>query len=100
MEANQRVTFEFTHEESKEFLEVMKSINAAMRSPAKESNDNSEFLDAEQAAKFLKIAKQTLYQLNSQGKLPSIKKEGKLYFKKADLLDWLNSGKKNVLYYK
>jgi excisionase family DNA binding protein len=49
------------------------------------------------ACLFLNLAKPTLHALTSKRKIPFIKKGKKLYFKKMDLEEWLNEGKKKTV---
>ena len=58
-----------------------------------ENNQKAEVLNAEQAAEFLHIAKQTLYSLTSRRKIPFYKNGKKILFRRGDLEEWLNSGK-------
>jgi excisionase family DNA binding protein len=58
-----------------------------------ESNQKAEVLNADQAAEFLHIAKQTLYSMTSRRKIPFYKNGKKILFKKGELQEWLNSGK-------
>ena len=53
-------------------------------------------LSLEDAALFLDLAPQTIYGYTSKRIIPFIKKGKKLYFKKADLEDWLDEGKKKT----
>jgi excisionase family DNA binding protein len=52
------------------------------------------FLDINEAANYLKIARQTLYGFTSQRLIPFIKKGKRIYFRKTDLENWLLSGRK------
>lgn len=52
------------------------------------------FLDINEAANYLKIARQTLYGFTSQRLVPFIKKGKRIYFRKSDLENWLLSGRK------
>lgn len=52
------------------------------------------FLNVDQAAKFLNLAKQTLYGLTSNREIPFFKKGKKLYFRQSELKNWLLSGRK------
>lgn len=56
-----------------------------------------DFLNIEQASKFLNLAKATVYTLTSAGKIPVIKKGKRLYFTKVELVDWLKKGRKKTL---
>lgn len=58
-----------------------------------ENNLKSEILNADQAAEFLHIAKQTLYSMTSRRKIPFYKNGKKILFRKGELHEWLNSGK-------
>jgi len=60
----------------------------------KQEASEPEFLDITQAAKYLNLAKQTLYGFTSKGEIPYLKKSKKLYFKKSELTKWVTEGKK------
>ena len=59
-----------------------------------ERNIQDGFLDINEAANYLKIARQTLYGFTSQRLIPFIKKGKRIYFRKSDLENWLLSGRK------
>jgi len=50
----------------------------------------------DEAAKLLKIAKQTLYQMTSRNGVPFYKKSKLLYFRRSELLLWIESGKQGI----
>ena len=54
----------------------------------------AEVMNADQAAEFLHIAKQTLYSMTSRRKIPFYKNGKKILFRRGDLEEWLNSGKR------
>lgn len=56
--------------------------------------DPDEILTVKEAALFLKLAVPTIYTLNSKGELPSMKRSQRLYFLKADLVNYLKGGRK------
>ena len=58
-----------------------------------ENNQKAEVLNAEQAAEFLHIAKQTLYSMTSRRKIPFYKNGKKILFRRGDLEEWLDAGK-------
>lgn len=60
----------------------------------KTKDEIPELLGIEEAAKYLNLAKQTLYGFTSKGVIPYLKKGKKLYFKKSELDKWINEGKK------
>ena len=51
-----------------------------------------EILSVEDAARLLDLSKLTIYDMTSKKRLPFIKKGGKLYFERAELLAWIRSG--------
>ena len=55
------------------------------------------FMDVNQAAEFLGIAKATLYGKCCNLLIPHFKKGKKLYFDKGELIDWLKSGKRKTI---
>lgn len=57
-----------------------------------ESKEN--FLTIEEAATFLKISIHTIYSKVSKKELPSMKRNGRLYFSNLDLVNYLKSGRK------
>lgn len=60
----------------------------------KEETKVDEFLTIVQASELLNLAKPTIYTLTCKHEIPFIKKGKKLYFKKSDLIEWLNTGRK------
>ena len=58
-----------------------------------ESHNNDDVLDFSGFCKFLKISTATGYKYTSTNTVPYFKKEGKLYFLKSRLLQWIESGK-------
>jgi len=56
---------------------------------------DKEFLTSRETASFLGISIQTLYKLSSKRILNSYRPSGrKIYFKKEDLLEWIEKGKR------
>ncbi|GEM_PF-1689861 len=62
----------------------------------KDTSDEEEILTIEEASTFIKLAKQTCYQLCSKKAIPHYKRNKRLYFKKSELLKWLEEGKQEV----
>jgi len=59
-------------------------------------DQKSLFMDVNQAANFLGIAKSTLYGKCCNLLIPHFKKGKKLYFDRAELIEWLKSGKRKT----
>ncbi len=77
---------------------IEKAVEKAIRDKLNnESEQTTNFLDFNQTAEFLGIAKATLYGKCSNLLIPHFKKGKKLYFDKAELLDWLKSGKRKTI---
>jgi excisionase family DNA binding protein len=55
---------------------------------------HEELLDVDQAASFLKLKKGTINTLFSKGKLPGLKKGKRTYFRRTELLNYLESGRR------
>lgn len=82
-----------------EFIEVIKDVNKELyremlaeivKPPEKEK----ELLTIGEASELLMLSKSTLYQLNIRGKIPYFKKGKRVIYKRSELLDWLNQGKR------
>lgn len=63
--------------------------------PKNESPTSSIYLNLKEAAAFLNLSSQTLYQFTSTRRISFFKKGKKLYFLKEDLLKWLEEGRKS-----
>jgi len=61
-----------------------------------ENPSSDEFLNIEEAAQFLNLAKATIYSLTSTCQIPVIKKRKRLYFSKAELIIWVNKGRRKT----
>ena len=86
---------------SKEIILINKTdleelIQGAVKSAvqnAQKAKPTDELMDVDQASKFLHLAKQTLYGLTSERLIPYLKRGKRIYFKKEELLNWVNQGK-------
>ena len=58
--------------------------------------DTSEYLLIDAAAVFLSSTPNALRVMASKKQIPHCKKQGKLYFKKTDLIEWFESGRVEV----
>jgi len=88
--------------------ELKQLIVDSVQSALKEQDRNSEkaasvqhgakYLTVSEAARYLNLAKQTIYGFTSSRSIPFIKRAKRLLFTKIDLDDWLAQGKKQSLY--
>ena len=53
------------------------------------------FMNIDETAKLINLAKPSIYGLVHQNKIPYHKKGKRLYFLKSQIIDWLKSGKKD-----
>jgi excisionase family DNA binding protein len=60
----------------------------------KSETSKTEFLNLKEAAQYLNLANQTIYGLTSKNEIPFLKRGKKLYFKKSELENWINEGKR------
>ena len=56
----------------------------------------TEFLNVDQAAEFLHLAKQTVYTLTCKKRILFYKNGKKILFKKHELQEWMNSGRQTI----
>jgi excisionase family DNA binding protein len=61
--------------------------------PATQSN---RILNIDQAAEFTGMAKQTLYQMAAQGRVPCSRRGKRLLFLEDQLIQWVKEGRKTV----
>lgn len=79
---------------------IQKSVGAAMAcfktsTPIKDENEKP-FMGFDRACEFLDIAPRTLKGYIAAGAIPNIKKEGKVYFERTELIQWLRSGRRKT----
>lgn len=60
------------------------------------STNDDEILTVRQASTLLNLAVPTIYALTSSRTLPHSKRGKKLYFRKNELLAWIQSGRRNT----
>jgi predicted DNA-binding transcriptional regulator AlpA len=77
------------------FANELRSQPSATPQTLHEPEAASEFMNLEEAAKFIKKAEQTIYGYTCKGTIPFIRK-GKLYFQKSELEAWLLQGKRKT----
>jgi len=70
--------------------ESLREILAEMKPAAQAA---AEILDVKQAAEYLRLKVTTLYEKTSRKLIPHFKKGNKLYFKRAELQQWVSAGK-------
>jgi excisionase family DNA binding protein len=74
---------------------VRKALKANLAT--KSSTSDREMITVPQAAEFLHLSVPTIYGLLHRRELPSLKRGKRVYFKKADLMRYLEEGRRNAL---
>jgi len=62
--------------------------------PTQADLDHDDIMTVEEAAKFLKVQRSTVYAYIYNRQIPSVKKRGRVYFRKSTLLEWLGEGQR------
>jgi excisionase family DNA binding protein len=65
-----------------------------INTPPQQQPVANDLLTLEQACNKIGLAKQTVYGLVSAGKVPHMKRNKRLYFSNAELIEWIKSGKR------
>ena len=88
-----------TKEELSTIIEtVFRSVLSDQKPLAPEAlTPKREIIDVEEACQFLNLAKPTLYRYTSKGTIPHFKKGRKLYFRRSELLAWVDEGRQNTV---
>lgn len=73
-------------------LNVIEQLQRLLEQAQENAMENEKPLDFEAARKFLGVSCSTLYKMTFLKKIPFTKPGGKkVYFKKSDLIKWMNS---------
>ncbi|ABG58734.1 helix-turn-helix domain-containing protein [Cytophaga hutchinsonii] len=86
-----------THDELIFLIEDSVRKILSEKSEIKHNESSTLLLSLKEASEFLKLAPQTIYGFTSKRLIPFIKRGKKLYFKKNELEEWLDEGKKKSL---
>ena len=78
---------------------ILKQVRIALSeiSPFKTDPVKNELLTITQAAEFLSVSTATVYGYCHQRSIPCMKRRGRLYFSKSELLAWVQSGKRSTM---
>jgi excisionase family DNA binding protein len=76
---------------------LRKILSEKKQSSEQIESSSSLLLSLKEAATFLKLAPQTIYGFTSKRVIPFVKKGKKLYFKRSELEQWLDDGKKKSI---
>ena len=91
---NKAVTYRYLSEEDLERV-MENALKKVLKGQAQQSSED-DLLNIDQAAEVVHLKKQTVYQLCNTKKIPHYKRNKRLYFKKSELLAWIDEGKQKV----
>lgn len=74
---------------------VIENLLLKQANESKPSSDN--LLTIHQASELVNLSVNTLYALVSKQEIPNYKKRRRLYFNKAELINWIQSGKRKAI---
>ena len=77
-----------------EQMEQIRQMVAALQPQT--SSDKHRFIEIDEACKITRKAKPTIYTLARKGLIPAYKRGKKLYFYEDELLQWIESGHKQI----
>ena len=91
---NKAIIYKYLSEEDLEkgLLNALKKVLKDIPHPSGEDI----FLNIDQAKNVVHLSKQTVYQLCNTRKIPHYKRNKRLYFKKSELIEWIESGEQKV----
>ncbi len=75
----------------KKALEKLRCVKSCQNS------QQNEILNLDEASKLTRLAKSTIYGLVSQRKIPFFKRGRVLRFKRSELIEWIESGRKKTV---
>lgn len=61
-----------------------------------DKSNSDKMFDVEEAAKFCRLSKPTIYARVSKGEIPYNKKGKRLYFLESELMDWIKQGRRKT----
>ncbi len=74
-------------------FERIKKIEKLLKATIKVSREKDDFMDIEEAAKYLRLSPATIYSKVSRHELPANKQGKRLYFSRKELKLWILQGK-------
>lgn len=89
----ENVKLEITKGDLIEFAKVV--MNECLQ-PTQEPPDMNEIFTFKNACEFLNLSASTVYRKTSKNEIPHFKRGGKLYFKKSELIVWIEEGRQKT----
>lgn len=95
--ANEQITFDKLPQAVGYLTEQMEQIRQMVAAlQPQTSSDKHRLVEIDEACKITRKAKPTIYTLVRKGLIPAYKRGKKLYFYEDELLQWIESGRKEI----
>jgi len=88
--------FEIIIEKLNNIEQLLLEIKQGQGGTFNSKSPNVEFMNVTQVAEYLSLAKATIYALVYKMEIPNYKQGKKLYFKKADIDEWLSKSRRKT----
>ena len=75
---------------------MLLEIKHGQRGAINSKSNDVEFMNVTQVAEYLSLAKPTIYSLVCKMEIPNYKQGKRLYFKKADIDEWLSKSRRKT----
>ncbi|MBV6647498.1 MAG: helix-turn-helix domain-containing protein [Cyclobacteriaceae bacterium] len=85
--------FEEIHNQLNRIEDLLSNINQRLIQIESSPSTGDAFMDVNEASNFLGDAKATLYGRTSKNEIPFYKRGKKVYFKRSDLIKWIEEGR-------
>lgn len=89
-------TFEQTQRDVAEVKKDLKELKALLLEKAKNQSKTDDPLSIDEAVKLTGYTKPTIYGYCQKNEIPFHKKNGRLFFFKSEIIDWIKQGKQKT----
>jgi excisionase family DNA binding protein len=89
-------TFEIINEKLNTIEQILLEIKQEQRGTSNSKSNAIEFMNVTQVAEYLSLAKATIYGMVHKLEIPNYKQGKRLYFKKADIDQWLTKSRRKT----
>ena len=89
--------FETILTEIRELRHQVEALKAKITAPPPAQEPESDLMTTRQAAKYMNVAKATIYRKASLQEIPYMKRNGRLYFDRAELKQYIKAGRVHTI---
>ncbi|WP_055445537.1 helix-turn-helix domain-containing protein [Lacinutrix himadriensis] len=91
------IPFEQTQQDVAEVKKELKELKALLQSNAKQQSQTDDPLTIDEIVKLTGYTKPTIYGYCQKNEIPHHKKNGRLFFFKTEIIDWIKEGKQKTV---